>query len=211
MNRNLKLALTGLTALMFLTGCNSMRLAEERNALWKQNQELQQRLDDKSAELDQAIAERAELMRQMDAMRMQNATSPMADTTAFDQIAGVETISRPGAISVRVPGDVLFSSGRVDLKSSAKKTLDEIAAVIKNEYPSNTIRVEGYTDTDPIKKSKWKDNLELSLQRAAAVVRHLETKGVSANRMYAAGFGEHRPRESKAKSRRVEIVVIMSE
>jgi len=208
MNRNAKLLLAGLTTLMMLTGCNSMRLAEERNALWKQNQELQQRLDDKSAELDQALAERAEMMRQMDAMR---SAAPMADTTAFDQIAGVETISRPGAISVRVPGDVLFASGRVELKGSALQTLDEVAAVIAQEYPDNTIRVEGYTDTDPIKKSKWKDNLELSLQRAAAVVRHLDTKGVDAKRMYAAGFGEHRPRDTKAKSRRVEIVVILSE
>jgi len=210
MNCNARLTLTGLAAMMLLGGCNSMRMAEERNALWKQNQELQQRLDEKSAELDQALAEREELMKQMDAMRARNA-APMADTTAFDQIPGVETVSRPGAISVRVPGDVLFAPGKVELKGSALKTLDEVAAVIKKDYPSNTIRVEGYTDTDPIKKSKWKDNLELSLQRAAAVARHLATKGIDANRMYAAGFGEHRPRDTKAKSRRVEIVVIMNE
>ena len=110
-----------------------------------------------------------------------------------------------------MPGDILFDSGKVDLKGSAKSTLNQIAGVIRSEYSGNTVRVEGYTDSDPIRKSKWKDNLELSLQRAAAVHRQLQSQGIAAENMYAAGFGEARQRGSKDKSRRVEIVVVLQE
>jgi flagellar motor protein MotB len=96
----------------------------------------------------------------------------------------------------------------VTLRAAALKTLDEIAGVLKREYAGHVIRIEGYTDSDPIRRSKWKDNLELSLQRAAAVHRHLSSKGVPEENMYAAGFGAKKPQATKAKSRRVEIVVI---
>jgi chemotaxis protein MotB len=109
---------------------------------------------------------------------------------------------------VRVPGDVLFSPGKIELKSTAKRTLDQIAQAIRGNHAGKMIRVEGYTDTDPIRKSPWTDNLELSLQRSAAVARYLQSKGVDGKRMYASGFGENKPRSSKANSRRVEIVVL---
>ncbi|MCG8508124.1 MAG: OmpA family protein, partial [Rhodospirillales bacterium] len=131
--------------------------------------------------------------------------------SGFDAIEGVETIRSAGAITVRVPGDVLFASGKVDLKSSARQTLSRIASVIQSEYPGNMVRVEGYTDTDPIRRSNWKDNLELSLQRAAAVHRYLQSQGISADRMYAAGYGETQPLGTKAQSRRVEVVVVLQE
>ena len=111
--------------------------------------------------------------------------------------------------TVRVPGDVLFSAGKTILRKSAKKTLNQIAQVIEREYQHNIIHIKGYTDTDPIKKSKWADNLELSLQRAAAVHRHLQKQGVDPQQMEAVGLGPWHPQGSKSKSRRVEIVVIL--
>ncbi|MFW6165879.1 MAG: OmpA family protein [Ralstonia sp.] len=42
-----------------------------------------------------------------------------------------------------------------------------------------------------------------------AVERYLQSQGISGEQMYSAGFGEAKPRETKAKSRRVEIVVIL--
>ena len=69
----------------------------------------------------------------------------------------------------------------------------------------------GHTDTDPLKatKDKYKDNWELSAERALAVTRYLVSQGVAAEALTAAGRGEFHPLESKAKSRRVEIVVNM--
>lgn len=191
-----------------LSGCNYHQIKAERDELWNQNQELQTKLTDTMAALDSAENEAASLRNRPAPAPVVIQESTGSGANRFANIEGVETYQRGGDLHVRVPGDVLFSSGKVTLKSSAKKTLGEIAGVLQSDYASNKIRVEGYTDTDPIRRSKWKDNLELSLQRAAAVHRYLQTQGISADRMYAAGFGETEPAESKARSRRVEIVVV---
>lgn len=209
MNGKLRVLGVGLLALAMLGGCQSNRLKEERNALFQQNQELQAELEAKRAALDAAENERAALANQVAQLQAQLAQRPQpAGRTGFEGIEGIEAEREAGGIAVRVPGDVLFPSGRAELRSASQKTLDQIAAVIKSQYPGNTIRIEGYTDTDPIRKSKWADNLELSLQRAAAVHRYLQKKGLDPKQMYAAGFGQWHPRETKQKSRRVEIFVV---
>ncbi len=202
----LSMVLLGLAALPLLTGCNYNRVKSERDALWAQNQELQDKYTDALAALDAAENELAGLRNRPAPPPQVIVEQPASNR--FADIEGVETFQRGGDLHVRVPGDVLFASGKVELRNSAKSTLNQIVSVLKSDYAGNTIRVEGYTDTDPIRKSNWKDNLELSLQRAAAVHRHLQAQGISADRMYAAGFGETRPASSKERSRRVEIVVV---
>jgi chemotaxis protein MotB len=211
MMRHMRLVVTAALAISVLSGCQTNRLRQERDALWTQNQELQAELEAKRAALDAAENERAALMGRLARLDTELAGArqpgPVAGT-GFEGIAGIETERRPGGIAVRVPGDVLFASGKVDLRDEAKRTLDQIAAVLNRDYRGAMVRIEGYTDTDPIRRSKWTDNLELSLQRSAAVHRHLAGKGVDARRMYAAGFGEWHPRDTKPRSRRVEIVVL---
>lgn len=204
---------------MAMVGCQTDRLKEERDALYTQNRELQDLLNQRSAALEALEAENAALRSENASLTSQLAsrsTAPVVPTTPtgndpFAGIPGIETSrSASGSITVRVPGDVLFESGKVALRPSAQQTLARVASVIKRDYPNQTIRVEGYTDTDPIRKSSWKDNLELSLQRSASVHRYLASQGVSPKNMYAAGFGEHRPADSKSRSRRVEIVVVLA-
>ncbi len=208
--RMMLLCLLAVIGLSSLTGCQN-RLKMERDALYVQNQELQEELDRARAAMGSG-GDPSGLLAEIESLRAQLANQPVAGAnTAFDHIPGVDAYASGGTVTVRVEGDILFASGKVDLKGSAKSTLNQIAGIIKNEYPGNTIRVEGYTDTDPIRKSKWKDNLELSLQRSAAVHRQLQTQGIAADNMYAAGFGEARARETKEKSRRVQIVVVLRE
>ncbi|GAB4193098.1 MAG: hypothetical protein Kow00105_07180 [Phycisphaeraceae bacterium] len=208
--RKMVICLLAVMGLIVFTGCQN-RLKAERDALYLQNQELQEELDRARAALS-AGGDNAALLAEIESLRAQLAAQPQPGaTTGFEGIAGVEAYNTGGTVTVRVPGDILFASGKIDLKQSAKQTLNQIAQVLKTEYAGNTIRIEGYTDTDPIRKSGWKDNLELSLQRAAAVHRYLQKQGLSPENMYAAGFGEARPRETKEKSRRVEIVVVLQE
>lgn len=105
-----------------------------------------------------------------------------------------------------VSGDVLFDSGQTSLKAAAKKELDKIASKIKSNHAGASVRVEGYTDSDPIKKSKWGTNEALSKARADAVASYLSQKGVGD--VSAVGMGSANPKATKAASRRVEIVVI---
>lgn len=214
---------------LMLVGCNSTnRLSAERNALWQENQQLrgdlsraqqdrnqaianQNALNDRLAQMNAALAAANNKPPQTKIVRVEVPVAAPPARTGFDNIDGIETENRSDRIIVRVPGDVLFAPGKVALKSTSQKTLAQIAGVIRKDYPSKLVRVEGYTDTDPIRRSEWKDNLELSLQRAASVHRYLQSQGLDAKKMYAAGFGPANPRATKTKSRRVEIVVVLNE
>lgn len=225
------LSRTGLVVVLLvagtlLAGCNNKRLKDERDALYMQNQELQDRLTQAQAAHDAAVADReraaadaarlqAELAAQQQAAAAAAArnansrTSARGNTGGFGRIANVESFENEGLLTVRVQGDILFAPGKADLKASARKTLSQIVEVLKREYPGNAIRIGGYTDSDPIRKSKWKNNEELSLARANAVRTYLRQQGISASRLFAAGYGSTNPRPTKAQSRRVEIVVVL--
>jgi len=89
--------------------------------------------------------------------------------------------------------------------------------VLREKYNGKQVDVVGHTDTDPIRKTKdkWKDNWELSAERALTVARYLIQRGIAEDKIRAVGCGESRPIASnstasgKAKNRRVEIVVHM--
>ncbi len=109
-----------------------------------------------------------------------------------------------------IESDILFPSGKADLTSKGKQRLNEVIDDLKTQYANQPIRVYGYTDTDPIMKTKnlWKDNLDLSANRAMSVTRYLWEKGISPKEIETIAMGEFFPEQSKAQSRRVEIVVI---
>jgi chemotaxis protein MotB len=201
------------------TGCQNA-LHDQNLSLHKQNRELQDRVRMLETELGTRpdAAQVAGLQQELadrDARIADLSTQLRAPTpgVAAPGIEGIETEfnAKTGEMTVRVPGDVLFDSGVATLKQSARGTLDKIAAALKDDYSGKAVRVEGHTDADPLVKTKatWTDNRNLSLARALAVTRYLESKGVDAKRVVTAGFGEHNPRgNDKAKNRRVEIVVV---
>ena len=69
--------------------------------------------------------------------------------------------------------------------------------------------MRGYTDVDPISKTKdkWEDNLDLSAGRARSVASFLVSQGIAAREVGLQAYGDTLPRGSKDRSRRVEIVV----
>ncbi len=125
---------------------------------------------------------------------------------------GASVEGTPMGTVVKMEGDVLFSSGKVDIKKDAEKTLDRIADAIKGE--DREIGVSGFTDSDPIVHSPWKTNMRLSGERAMAVMEYLAAKGVPAERIHYAGYGEYKTMkddagaENKKASRRVEILLM---
>ncbi len=119
-----------------------------------------------------------------------------------------------GATTVNFVGDALFDPGQATLKTTAKVSLDKVAAALKKQFAGKTVRVQGHTDSDPIKHSKWASNQELSKARAEAVRTYLVSKGVDAKLVASEGLGDSKPKDpantvaAKAKNRRVEIVVL---
>ena len=138
-----------------------------------------------------------------------------AEATGFGEGYDVAFDPSKGTVTVTLPNAILFDSGKATLKKATSVELDHIHSVLRDKYSGKQIDVVGHTDTDPIKKSKWKDNWELSAQRALSVLRYLVKRGISEDKIQAAGRGESQPIASnstasgKARNRRVEIVVHM--
>ena len=124
----------------------------------------------------------------------------------------VEVVRGKEGVSLSIQGEVLFASGKADLSREGKETLRRVAQVLKRE--GFRVRIAGHTDSDPIRKSHWRSNLDLSANRAVSVAEFLAQCGVPRSRMEVAGYGEFRPRvpgntpEAKRRNRRVEILIL---
>ncbi len=118
-------------------------------------------------------------------------------------------------IVISLAGNVLFDSGKADLRPDGLALLDLLAAHLRR-LP-NEVRVEGHTDDTPIATPLYPSNWELSAARATVVARYLvERGGVPPQRISAAAYGPYRPaasnaaREGRARNRRVDIVVLFA-
>lgn len=220
MNRT-RMGLVGAAMISLVAvGCQN-KMHDENLALHKQNQELQQQNDqlrgnqadpNQIAQLQGQIAERdAKINDLQNQLRQPAPAAPGQPAETSSDLAGIEVTRdvRAGTVTVNLPGDVLFPSGRAELKDTARVTLNKVVNAIQKDYPGKMIYVDGYADTDPVSKTKdkWKDNLDLSAARARTVATYLETKGIPSSRVVPRGMNTSNPKKSKDASRRVEIVV----
>jgi len=118
---------------------------------------------------------------------------------------------------IRFMDNVLFDSGKADLKPESIEILKSIAEILnREEFEERLIKIEGHTDTDPIIYSQdFPTNWELSATRATNVLRYLvEEEKIEGSRVSSSGYSFYRPiapndtKENKAKNRRVDIVIL---
>lgn len=106
-------------------------------------------------------------------------------------------------------GDVLFATGRAELKPGATQNLDKLVAFL-NQYPNRKVEIEGHTDN--VGSEAY--NQALSERRAESVKSYLARQGVSSQRLTASGMGMHHPRvdnttpDGRQQNRRVEIIIL---
>lgn len=111
--------------------------------------------------------------------------------------------------------EIFFDSGRDVIKEKAKPTLQKVVDVLNRDVADSKVAVEGHTDNEPIQKSGWKSNWELSSARALAVLHYFISDGnVDPKRLSAVGYGEYHPvasndtPEGRQQNRRVEVVIL---
>ncbi len=115
-------------------------------------------------------------------------------------------------LEVEIQSDILFASGVATPSPVALATVRKLAAVLRDE--ANAVRVEGYTDDQPIRTAQFPSNWELSAARAASVVHVLTGEGVDASRLAVVGYGEHQPiadngtQAGRNANRRVLLVIL---
>jgi len=216
---NKKLGLTLLSAVI-LTGFTGCKTVSQRDydAAIEENTTLRERIAALQSSSDQAGSANQSYIDQNNKLRNENqrladdlAAARTNPATGFENIDGVDVGRRSGGqIVVGVEADVLFTSGSAELRKTAKATLDKVAGVLNSTYAGNQVRIEGYTDSDKLvkTKAKWQTNENLSAARALAVEYYLVGKGVDNDQTYSAAFGPSNPKATKKDSRRVEIVIL---
>ncbi|CAN5907327.1 hypothetical protein BH11MYX4_BH11MYX4_40260 [soil metagenome] len=173
------------------------------------------------AESSTSTARVAELRKRVDELKVAQAAAEsrarlFKDLTfrLKEQVdAGDLTIAvRDDRMVLQLPNDVLFDTGKTDVKPNGQKTLVAVAGVLA-AMSERHFQVAGHTDDVPIHNERFASNWELSSGRALRVVHLLVDKGVPAGLLSAAGYAEMDPLapnttpETRKRNRRIEITV----
>ncbi|MBI5535740.1 MAG: OmpA family protein [Deltaproteobacteria bacterium] len=146
---------------------------------------------------------------------------------------GLKVNIRKNRMVISLPGDILFDTGKTDLKEEGKQVLLKVAEVVRNDATlrERDFQVAGHTDNAPLTHGPYVDNWGLSLMRARQVLVFLiapdkvakpkpgfpKTEpggGLAVSHWSAAGYGETDPivpndaPANMGKNRRVELVVV---
>ena len=183
--------------------------AQAQQAAAAQAQAQAQQSQAQAAQAEQA-RQQAELARQQATQNAQQAESDKAQMRArmLQQLNQVlETRDTARGLIVNMP-DVLFDTGKADLKPSARERLAKVAGILI-AYPDIRVEIDGYTDST----GSLEFNERLSQQRADSVRSYLSSQGVNSSAITTQGFGPSQPKASndtasgRQQNRRVELVV----
>jgi chemotaxis protein MotB len=181
-----------------------------------------QQSQDNAARLQEALTEykqRADQLAQIE-QRFRDLKTRLDKLTQI----GLKVVVRNNRMVINLPGDILFESGKDELKPQGKDVLAQVADVIRNDPDLNkrNFQVAGHTDNQKYPKGgQFHDNWGLSLSRARQVLLFLVTPqpkggGLDPKRWAATGYGETDPvagsmeaqeKDDMGKNRRVELVV----
>ena len=138
--------------------------------------------------------------------------APIAIPTEPPKFMGLEVNEKTGGLVLE--NGVMFAPGSATLTKEGQKILERLAGELNGDkYSGSKVRVEGHTDSTPIKRSGHKSNWDLSGKRAMAVLQHLEKSGIKSGRLCFAGYASYQPidegqdKKALARNRRVEIVL----
>ncbi len=115
-------------------------------------------------------------------------------------------------VLISLSEQITFQPGTANFTPRATAALDRIIAFVAPM--ENQIKVVGHTDNTPPADERFKNNWELSLGRALAVIEYMQSKGIPGYRLIAAGRGQYEPLfpndtpQRRALNSRVEIIII---
>ncbi|OHB51537.1 MAG: hypothetical protein A2Y10_11735 [Planctomycetes bacterium GWF2_41_51] len=168
------------------------------------------------------IAQKEELIKNMQAAlggsilppelssELQKFAAENPDMVSFDEATGM----------VKFKSDLLFEKGSDAVAPEAAELMKKLSTIINSPAAEGfDVSIVGHTDDIPIRKSETMSmhptNWHLSVHRAIAVEKLMESSGVNPKRMGVKGFGEYRPFEANEagnkgnqKNRRVEIYLV---
>lgn len=190
--------------------------------------ELKSRLEKLGQNVEKLVSERGHLARvladanaRLEDVRREKAAAEARAAMFRDLVARLRSMIDAGTLKVSIrdgrmllamPNDVLFDSGRTEIKRDGQAALVQVAGVLATIGDRHFL-VAGHTDTVPIHTSRFPSNWELSTARAVEVTKFLIANGMRSEVLAAAGYGEFDPvaandtPEHRAQNRRIEIVL----
>ena len=183
----------------------SRLLVDQRKSLSQQSDKA--RLDSRTREADQANKDAASANVDAELARMDANAAEQEKAELQRQIAELNARETDRGLVVTL-GDLLFETGKSELKGGTVNNLSKLAAFL-NEYKDRTVLIEGHTDSVGSENS----NQALSQQRADSVKSYLLSAGINANRLTATGKGEYAPvsdndsATGRQQNRRVEVII----
>jgi type VI secretion system protein ImpK len=136
----------------------------------------------------------------------------LKELLAPDEARGAVLVEeQEGRTLVTLVGQNLFASGSATVAREYDDMLQRIAAALR-QVPGRVL-VVGHTDDQPLRSLRYRDNFDLSRERAVTVARVLQSATGDAARFDWTGAGSSEPRyrpesepENRARNRRVEII-----
>jgi len=180
-------------------------LAQQQDSLMKVRVEL--------AMKEQRINEMQAILAQKDA-EVKALKEKVSNALKGFEGSGLNVYEKDGKVYVSMDDKLLFASGSWNINEQGLKAIKDLAKVLENETDISVL-IEGHTDNVPYKGSgQIKDNWDLSVMRATAVVKALLQNGnIAPTRLSASGRSEYLPLdenntpEARAKNRRTEIIL----
>jgi len=178
-------------------------LSDERSRLERLNKEKAEEQARLAAELlkkEKALAEKDSLLAAQKAEAQKKLDAMNSKTVS---------VYRDARGTILSMSDILFETGKADLKQELKENLAAIGAILQSLLTESKVIVEGHTDN----VGKPEFNQKLSEQRAEAVMKYLIERGIDASRLQSVGYGLTKPvadnntKEGREKNRRVELVI----
>jgi len=233
--KDLKAQIAGLTAQVSEKDQQIQALTAERDDLHKKLDdttalagELRARLEKLGQNVDKLTSEKGQLAQgledakgRLEELRKQKAAAEARAATFRNLVARLKSmidagqlkvVIRDGRMLIALPNDVLFDSGKTNIKPDGQAALAQVAKVLAS-IPDRKYLVAGFTDDVPIHTARFPSNWELSTARAVEVTKFMIANGMSPKVLAAAGYGEFDPvapndtPEHRAQNRRIEIVL----
>lgn len=213
-----------LTRAQNLLTARTKELNSKEEELRIKEQEITEQQENFRLQRSEMIAKQAELEREEAATRAQLEAKERELEAVRNSVTqalvgfadkGLKVETKDGKVYVSMENKLMFPSASWTVSKEGANAIKELARVLEQDSTLN-IMVEGHTDTDPYRgNTAVKDNWDLSVMRATAIVKLLlqHGPGINPTRIEACGHGEFAPKadnstaEGKAANRRTEIIL----
>lgn len=205
------------------------KLAQQLQALERENADMKRRVDELSGDIGKAQRAKAAMdedlaamKRSLEDLRRAQAAAEKRAKAFRDLVAKFKAMMdsgklqveiRNGLMLVKLPDNILFDPGKAELKKEGQEAMAQVTKILI-DVEGRKFQVAGHTDNRPIKSGRYRSNWDLSTARALTVVELMIKEGMDARRLSAAGYADSLPVDSndtddgRRKNRRIEIVLV---